>query len=108
MKDVLVILFLIGILAACIWAAVSTVRAGMKARFFFSYRLLEFPFLLATVLLVFGPVIDWFLGEETIWAARILALAILCAACAILYTFGFLLGLRKRSRNEGIVSLGDY
>ena len=108
MKVVLGSLFLVGLLAGCIWIAVSAVRAGMKARFFFSYRLLEGPFMMATIVLVIGPVFDWFQGEEIIWADRIWTLAILCTVGALLYTFGFLLGLRKRSRNEGIVSLGDY
>ncbi|KEO85881.1 hypothetical protein EH30_15330 [Erythrobacter sp. JL475] len=108
MNDGLAYLLLFGIFAGCIWGAVSAVRTGMRSRFFFSYRLLEFPILMAGIVLALGPAMDWVQGKETIWAIRIASFAILCGACGILYTFGFLLGLRKRSRSEGIIGLTDY
>jgi hypothetical protein len=108
MTDGLFYLFLFGVFAVWIWAAVSAVRTGMRSQFFFSYRLLEFPILMAGFLLVFIPAMDWVLGKETIWAVRIASFALICGTAGILYTFGFLLGLRKRSRSEGIIGLTDY
>lgn len=108
MNDGLSYLLLFEVFAVWIWAAVSAVRAGMRSQFFFSYRLLEFPILMAGFLLVFIPAMDWVLGKETIWALRIASFALVCGTAGILYTCGFVLGLRKHSGNEGIIGVTDF
>ena len=107
MIDVLGYLFLLAILAVAIWIMVSVFRSGVKAKFFLSSGFLN-PLCLITGIFLFGSLLDWFLEKEIDWGARIWSYAIICAVCAILYTFGFLTGLLKRSRNEGIIGLGDY
>ncbi len=102
MTDALGFFFLFAILAAGVWGMAIAFRAGVKAKFFFSYGLLEFPFFLAAVCLG-GALVDWIYDEIVNWQARIWSYAIICAVCAMLYTIGFLLGLRRRSRNEGII-----
>lgn len=96
------ILVLFAIFAAGVWGMVISFRAGMKTKFFVSYSLLEFPFFMAAVCLG-GLLADWLLDRQADWGVRMWSVAIICAVCGILYTIGFLIGLRKRSRNEGII-----
>jgi len=78
-------------------------RRGSKSDYFFSQQLFElivgYPLLVLGVMLI-G---DWILGRPVKFSATITGVAIFTVGMFIIYTLGFLHGMRRRKKNDGIV-----
>lgn len=105
MKIMKLLTIIVGIGFAVLMVAgiVRIVREGMEARFYFSAKLFQWPALLAFVFFVLYPALDWLRGREFEWVTRFWAVLAVSGIFVVLYSLGFLIGLRRRRKREGIV-----
>ena len=82
-------------------------REGLKSDYFFSWHLGKYTLLFPATFLFMTGLENWIRGEPLFTLSEFLAVPIVFAGITVFYTFGFLHGMHRRRKNEGIIT-GSY